>query len=143
MNFANPCSNLYEGSDGVDPLGSQITTQKKRNVDLTASNASLRKLNEKLASQLEELRTRNKEFSSNNASLFEENAKILGKLDGVKDELEVEKAMSVSLKFELESVTFEAQAIVVNSVLSSRAELMGKFKRGEHSSWDPNEEILT
>ena len=128
---------------GWTHLRSQIIAQEKRNVDLTASNASLQKSNKKLASQLEELRTRNKEFSSNNASLFEENAKILGKLDGVKDELEVEKAVSVSLKSESESITSEAQVIAVNAVLSARAELMGKFKRGEHSSWDPNEEILT
>ena len=87
-----------------------------------------------MASQLEELRTRNEELSSINATLVEENAKILGKLDGVKDELEVEKAVSASLKSELVSVTSEAQAIVVNAVLSARAELMGEFKRGEHSS---------
>ena len=41
-------------------LRSYITAQKKRNVDLTASNGSLLKSNEKFTSQLEELRTRNK-----------------------------------------------------------------------------------
>jgi len=71
---------------------------------------------------------------SNNASLVEENAKILNKLDRVKDELEVEKAVSASLKSELESVTSKAQAITMNAVLSASAELMGEFKRGEHSS---------
>ena len=35
------------------------------------------------------------------------------------------------------------QAIAVNAVLSARAELMAEFKRGEHSSWDPDEEIRT
>ena len=119
---------------GWTHLRSQITAQEKRNVDLTASKASLCKSNEKLASQLEELRMRNEELSSNNANLVEENAKILGKLDGVKDELEVEKAVSASLKSELDSVTFEVQVIVVNVVLSAHAALMGEFKRGEHSS---------
>ena len=28
-------------------------------------------------------------------------------------------------------------------MLSARAELMGEFKRGKHSSWDLDEEILT
>ena len=28
-------------------------------------------------------------------------------------------------------------------VLSVRAELMGEFKRGEHSTWDPDKEIRT
>ena len=31
----------------------------------------------------------------------------------------------------------------MNSILSARAELMAEFKRGEHSSWDPDEEIRT
>ena len=128
---------------GWTHLRSQITAQEKCNVDLIASNASLRKSNEKLASQLEELRTRNEELSSNNTSLVVENARILGKLDEVKEELEGEKASSVSLKSELESITGEAQAITVNAVLSVRAELMAEFKRAEHSSWDPDEEIRT
>ena len=90
---------------GWTHLRSQMTAQEKWNVDLTASNASLRKLNKKLASQLKELRMRNDELSLNITSIVEENAKILGKLDEVKDELEGEKALSASLKFELESVT--------------------------------------
>ena len=128
---------------GWTHLRSQITAEEKRNVDLTASNASLRKSNEKLTSQLEEIRMRNEELSSNNTSLVEENAKLLGKLDRVKEELEGEKAVSVSLKSELESITTEVQAIVVNPILSARAELMAEFKRGEHSNWDPDEEIRT
>ena len=128
---------------GWTHLRSQITAQEKRNVDLTASNASLGKSNKKLASQLKELRTRNDELLSNNTSLVVENARILGKLDEVKEELKGEKASSVSLKFELESITVEARAITVNAVLSARAELMAEFKRGEHSSWDPDEEIRT
>lgn len=91
-------------------------------------------MNAELASQLEELRTRNEELSSVNVNLIEENAKISGKLDGVKDELGVEKAVSASLRSELESITAKAQAIAVNAVLSARAELMAEFKRGEHSS---------
>ena len=119
---------------GWTHLRSQITAQEKRNVDLTASNASIHKSNEKLASQIEELRKGNEELSSNNTSLVKENAKILGKLDEVKDELEGEKALSASLKSELESITTKAQAIAVNAILSTRTELMAEFKRGEHSS---------
>ena len=52
----------------------------------------------------------------------------------MKDELEVEKAVSASLKSKLEFVTWEVQAIAVNVVLSACAELMGEFKRGEHTS---------
>ena len=114
---------------GWTHLRSQITAQEKHSVDLIASNASLHKSNEKLTSQLEELRTRNEELSSNNTSLVEENAKILGQLDEVKEELNGEKASSVSLRSELESITAEAQAILVNDVLSARAELMAEFKR--------------
>ena len=119
---------------GWTHLRSQITAQEKRNVDLTASNATLRKSNEKLAVQLEELRTRNEELSSNNTGVVEQNSKILGQLDEVKKELHREKASSVSLRYELESITAEAQAIAVNVILSARAELMAEFKRGEHSS---------
>ena len=92
----------------MDPLEGPHHRSGEAKCGLTASNAFLRKSNEKLASQLEELRTRNEELSSNNASLIEENAKILGKLGGVKDELEMEKAVSASLKSELESTTVEA-----------------------------------
>jgi len=77
---------------------------------------------------------RNEKLSSNNTSLVEENAKILGKLDEVKDELEGEKALSLSLKYELESVTAEPQAITVNAILSTHVELMAEFKRGKHYS---------
>jgi len=64
-------------------------------------------------------------------------------MDGVRDELASEKAMSKSLKTELETAALKVQAIVVGVMLSARAELMGEFKKGEHSSWDPNEEIQT
>ncbi|KAL5565346.1 hypothetical protein UlMin_028510 [Ulmus minor] len=117
--------------------------QEKRNVDLTACNTTLRKSNEKLTAQLEELKTRNEELSSNNNKLVDQNARIHGQLDEVKEELHVEKATSASLRSEVESITAEAQAIAVNAILSARAELMAEFKKGEHSSWDPDEEIRT
>ena len=62
-------------------------------------------------------------------------------MDGVKDELAKEKVVSIGLKFELEEATLKVQTIVVDFVLSARAELMEEYKRGKHSSWDPNEEI--
>ena len=51
--------------------------------------------------------------------------------------------MSAGLKAELETAVEKIQTIVVDAVLSARAELMGEYKRGEHSSWDPDEEIET
>ena len=62
-------------------------------------------------------------------------------MDGVRDELASEKAASADLKAELETAAEKIQTIAVDAVLSARAELMGEFKRGEHSSWDPDEEI--
>ncbi|KAL5580186.1 hypothetical protein UlMin_012628 [Ulmus minor] len=43
------CAHAYQALMGWTHLRSQITAQEKRNVDLTASNATLRKSNEKLA----------------------------------------------------------------------------------------------
>ena len=62
---------------------------------------------------------------------------------GVQDELNGEKAVSAGLRAELEEAAEKVQTIAVDAVLSARAELMGEFKRGEHSSWDPDEEIET
>ena len=62
-------------------------------------------------------------------------------MDGVRDELVGEKAVSAGLKVELETAAEKIQTMAVDAVLSTRAELMGEFKRGEHSSWDPDEEI--
>ena len=62
-----------------------------------ASNASLRRSNAELASQLEELKFRNEELSSNHVGLIEENARIISQLDGMKVELEKEKAVSSGL----------------------------------------------
>ena len=66
---------------------------------------------------------------------------MISQIDGVQDELVSEKAVSAGLKTELEMVALKVQTIAVDVVLSARAELMGEFKRGEHSNWDPNEEI--
>ena len=52
-----------------------------------------------------------------------------------------EKAVSAGLKTELETAALKVQTIAVDVVLSVRAELMGEFKRGEHSNWDLDEEI--
>ena len=54
-----------------------------------------------------------------------------------------EKAVSAGLKVELETSAEKIQTIAVDAVLSTRVELMGEFKRSEHSSWDPDEEIET
>ena len=89
-----------------------------------------------LTAQLEELKSRNEELSANHASLVEENTKLISQLNGVRDELVSEKAMSTGLQSELETVALKVQTIAMNAVLSTRAELMGEYKRGEHSSWD-------
>ena len=68
---------------------------------------------------------------------------MISQIDGVRDELASEKAMSTGLKTELEMAALKVQTIAVDVVLSRRAELMGEFKRGEHSNWDPDEEIWT
>ena len=103
-------------------------------MDLIVSNAFLRKSNAKLIAQLEELESRNEEHTTNHASLIEENAKIISQMDGVKGEIDMEKVMSASLKSELETAALKVQTIVVDAVLSARTELMGEFRRGEHTS---------
>ena len=55
-------------------------------------------------------------------------------MDGVRDELVSEKAMNAGLKPELETAELKVQTIAVDAMLSARAELMGEFKRGEHSN---------
>ena len=64
-------------------------------------------------------------------------------MDGVRDKLVSEKAVSVGLKTELEAAAQKVQTIIVDVMLGVKAKLMGEFKRGEHSSWDPDEEIQT
>ena len=98
---------------------------------------------DELKTKNEELKSRNKELVADNSVLVERNAELTSKMDGVRDELAGEKAMSVGLRVELETAAERVQTIAVDAVLSARAELMGEFKRGEHSSWDPDEEIET
>ena len=108
-----------------------------------SSNATLRKLNFELATQLEELESKNEELTTGHSTLIEKNAELINQIDGVRDELASEKAVSAGLRTELEKAAEKMQTIVVDAVLSARAELMGEYKRGEHSSWDPDEEIQT
>ena len=61
----------------------------------------------------------------------------------MRDELRSEKAVSAGLRTELETATEKIQTMAVDVVLSARAELMGEYRRGEHSSSDPDEEIQT
>ena len=115
----------------------------KRNNDLFASNASLRKTNAELTAQLEDLWAKNKELTTGHSSLVERNTELTAKVDGMRDELDGEKAVSAGLRAELEMAAEKVQTIAVDAVLSAWAELMGEFKRGEHSSWGPGEEIET
>ena len=62
---------------GLSNLRSHITAQEKQNVDLTASNASLRNSNAELTAQLAKLKSINKELTTNHAGLVEENAKVI------------------------------------------------------------------
>ena len=64
-------------------------------------------------------------------------------MDGMNGELEKEKAMSASLKLELEAAALKVQTIAVDAELNARAELMREFKRAEHTSWDPTQEFQT
>ena len=54
-----------------------------------------------------------------------------------------ERADNSGLREELETATLKVQSIAVDTVLSARAELIEEFKRGEHASWDPDQEIET
>ena len=128
---------------GLSQLRGQIVHQEKRNNDLFASNASLRKLNADLTAQLEELKSKNEELTTGHSILVERNAELTNQIDSVRDELSGEKAVSAGLKAGLETAAEKIQTIAVDVVLSARAELMGEYKRGEHSSWDLDEEIET
>ena len=96
---------------------------------------------DELKKRNEELKSRNKELVTDNSTLVERSAELSAKVEGVQDELNGEKAVSAGLRAELEEAAEKVQTIAVDAVLSARAELMGEFKRGEHSSWDPDEEI--
>ena len=92
---------------GLTHLRSQITHQEKRNNDLFASNATLRKLNSELTTQLEELKSKNEELTTNQAALIKKNAELISQMDAVRDELVSEKAVSVDLKSELETAVLK------------------------------------
>ena len=64
-------------------------------------------------------------------------------MDAGKDELAKEKVENATLKAELELTLKNMKFIAVDAMLHAKAELMGKFKRGEHASRDPNQEIQT
>ena len=98
---------------------------------------------DELKKKNEELKSRNKELVADNSTLVERSAELSAKVEGVQGELTGEKAVSAGLRAELEEAAEKVQTIAVDAVLSARAELMGEFKRGEHSSWDPDEEIET
>ena len=93
---------------------------------------------DELKKKNEELKSRNKELVADNSTLVERNAELSAKVDGVQDELNGEKAVSAGLRADLEMAAEKVQTIAVDAVLSARAELMGEFKRGEHSPWDPD-----
>ena len=82
-------------------------------------------------------------LEENYVKLVKGNAKIIGEVDAVKDELAKEKAENSSLKAELETTVLKVQTIAVDVVLSAWTELMEEFKKGEHASWDPDQEIQT
>ena len=126
---------------GLSQLRGQIVHQERRNNDLFASNATLRKLNLEMAAQLKELKSKNEELVSTHADLVARNAELVSRVDCARDELSNEKAVSAGLRAELEAAEEKFQTIAVDAVLSARAELMAEYKRGEHSSWDPDEEI--
>ena len=89
------------------------------------------------------LKSKSEELTTGHSILVERNAELTNQIDSVRGELSGERAVSVGLKAELETAAEKIQTIVVDAVLSARAELMGEYKRGEHSSWDPDEEIET
>jgi chromosome segregation ATPase len=139
-----------QGLTGVFSLRGQIAAQEKRNVDLAASNTSLRKANAELTAEREnyslnitELKSRNEELGDNYAELVRVKEKLSLELDAARKDLAKEKAVNSGLREELESVTLKAQTIAVDAVLSARAELMEEFKKGEHADWDPDQEIET
>ena len=74
---------------------------------------------------------------------MKQNAKLIGEVDAGKDELAKEKAENATLKAELESTLKNMQFIVVDTILHAMAKLMGEFKKVEHDSWEPNQEIQT
>ena len=68
---------------------------------------------------------------------------MIGELDAAKEDLAKERADSSGLREDLETMTLKVQSIAVDAVLSAQAELMEEYKKGEHISWDPDQEIET
>ena len=96
-------------------MRSQIAAQERRNVDLAASNTSLRKANADLtterkefSSELAELRSKNKELEDNYAKLVRANTKLIGELDATKEDLAEERVDRSGLKEELETMRLKA-----------------------------------
>ena len=107
-------------------LRGQITAQERRNVDLAASNTSLRKANAELSAEREgfstkitELRSKNEELEDNYTELVRANTKLTDELDAAKEDLAKERADSSSLREELETVTLKAQSIAADAMLSA------------------------
>ena len=130
-----------QGLTGVFSLRSQIAAQERRNVDLAASNTSLRKANAELSiekndfsSKLVKLKSKNEELEENYVELVKSNAKLIGEMDTAKDELAKERTKNSNLKEELETVRLKVQSIAMDAVLSARAELMKEYKKGERAS---------
>ena len=128
---------------GLSCLRTQIAAQEKRNVDLAASNTTLKKVNaelgdsnKELSLKVVELKSKYEELDDNYAELIKENAKLVGQADVVKEELTKEKAENAVIKVELESSLKKMQFIAVDAILHSKAKLMGEFKRAEHATWD-------
>ena len=149
MQYISQTLSLYEaklvpfmqGLLGVFSLRSQIAAQEMRNVDLAASNTSLRKANAELSteikefsSKLMELKSKNEELEENYAELVQVNAKLIGEMDTMKDELAKEKVENFDLKEELETVRLKVQSIAMDAVLSAQAELIEEYKKGEHAN---------
>ena len=139
-----------QGLTGVFSLRGQIAAHERRNVNLTASNTSLRKANAELSAEREgfsfkitKLKSKNEELGDNYAELVRVNEKLTGELDAAKEGLAKERAENSGLREELEAAMLKVQSIAVDAVLSARAELMEEFKRGEHASWDLDQEIET
>ena len=95
---------------GLSCLKSLMVAQERRNVDLAASNTTLRKVNtelgdsnKELSLKVMELKSKYEELDDNYAKLVKENAKLVGQVDIVKKALAKEKAENTIVKAELES----------------------------------------
>ena len=64
-------------------------------------------------------------------------------VDSLKKDLANEKAENAAIKAKLESTLNKMNFIVVDAILHAQAKLIEEFKKGEHVSWDPDQEIQT